>query len=47
MNDQRSSRIGMYFNEQNDCSSPDSGRVVGGNWGKVLPVGNEGSVGGD
>ena len=28
--DQRDARIGMYFNDQNDCSSPDTGRVVGG-----------------
>merc|ERR1712185_449127 len=30
VNGQRDARIGMYFNDQNDCSSPDSGRVVGG-----------------
>ena len=30
VNGQRNARIGMYFNDQNDCSSPDSGRVVGG-----------------
>ena len=30
VNGQRDARIGMYFNEQNDCNSPDSGRVVGG-----------------
>ena len=30
VNGQNNARIGMYFNDQNDCSSPDSGRVVGG-----------------
>ena len=30
INEQRDARIGMYFNDQNDCSSPDTGRVVGG-----------------
>ena len=27
---QSNARIGIYFNDQNNCDSPDSGRVVGG-----------------
>eukprot|EP00966_Prymnesium_polylepis_P102737 2380122-Prymnesium_polylepis.1 len=27
---QESARIGIYFNDQDDCLNPDSGRIVGG-----------------